>query len=1230
MEKKAVLIRIVLCYAFLTIFPVVTQAQGNFIGKIERPLRYRPENRDFVIENGAEFFNRPLYGGNTAFRVDAGDKPEFVLYLPGRGGNLRFALKTANSNKWLHDSDRITTRYRPGSMIYEIRDSLLGEGVLHLTVLAMYEREGLIIRAELQDSAAPIELVWAYGGVNGERGRRDGDIGTERIPISEFFQLKPEFSRDNKFLIESNNFTLESKAAKIIGLMPTDAKLTVSDAAKWNNLNELLASANQKTETPIILGRKTLQPNQATFLALQRSVSTAKPPAEKLNETHQPLENPTQNLSSIYKTDDLPKIFDEAEKYRQSIAAKVIADTPDPFINAAVSALSVSGDSVWDEQQSSFMHGAVAWRTKLLGWRGPYLGDALGWHDRIRRHLTYWSGRQNTSPISDQPPKQDAAVNYARNEPELHSNGDISNSHYDMNVVYIDAVMRHILWTGDLEFARKMFPVIERHLAWERRLFRREFGAEKLPLYEAYTVIWASDDLQYHGGGATHSTAYNLYHNKMTARIAKLIDKDAAPYEREAELIQKAMRNNLWLKNQGWYGEFKDLLGLQKVHENAALWTFYHTVDSEAVTPFEAWQMAHFVDTQIPHIPIRGENIPKGDFYTLSTTSWMPYTWSTNNVVMAEVMHTSLGFWQTGRNDEAFKLFKGAILDSMFSGICPGNLGMATKFDMARKESQRDFADAVATTSRALIEGLFGVSPDALKKELLISPAFPPDWNYANLKHQDFNFSFKRENFKETYVIESRFPEPMALSLQIAAVRDDVKKISVNGKAAQWRMVENSIGTPRIEINSPAAPQFEIVVEWKGAKPADVDSPKIAAQNTRLEANFGAAQLLEIADPQSALSDIKQDKNSFAANVTGMLGHRTVFVRVQQGKLIWWQPVTFEIRLAFEILQAENQEENNLRFAVRNNSPQPLNREVIINVGSQTEKMFLKIHAFGESNEITMNAAKLLPGSNNMKIEIENGKTIEGTVTNWKVKAENSARFETINLMPFFNDRVTRIFQNEYLSPRSPFVSLAIPKQGIGSWVHWDEKFEVDDSGLRNASDKNGGHLILPQGIPLKTIGSGEVKNIAFASQWDNYPREISAPLDGKASHMYLLMAGSTTQMQSRFDNGEVIVIYTDNSVERLALNNPVNWWAIDQDYFIDDFAFRRNEPIPPRVNLKTGSVRVLDLANFKGKGGKIPGGAATVLDLPLDANKELKSLTVRVLANEVVIGLMSATLVRN
>ncbi len=118
-------------------------------------------------------------------------------------------------------------------------------------------------------------------------------------------------------------------------------------------------------------------------------------------------------------------------------------------------------------------------------------------------------------------------------------------------------------------------------------------------------------------------------------------------------------------------------------------------------------------------------------------------------------------------------------------------------------------------------------------------------------------------------------------------------------------------------------------------------------------------------------------------------------------------------------------------------------------------------------------------------------------------------------------------------------------------------------------------------------------------------------------------MAGTTNFMQSRIDNGEVLVEYADGSNARLALHNPTTWWPIEQDYFIDDYQFQRPGPTPPRVDLKTGLVRL------QPTGRAVPGGAATVVDLPLDPAKPLARLTLRTLSNDVVIGLMSLTLDR-
>jgi hypothetical protein len=388
--------------------------------------------------------------------------------------------------------------------------------------------------------------------------------------------------------------------------------------------------------------------------------------------------------------------------------------------------------------------------------------------------------------------------------------------------------------------------------------------------------------------------------------------------------------------------------------------------------------------------------------------------------------------------------------------------------------------------------------------------------------------------------------------------------------------------------------------------------------------------LREVADPQGALSRLMTESNAFRATVTGTAGHRTAFAKVQQGVMTWWLPVPFEIRPAFEIIPAETQDPGRIRFRLRNNTPAAMDGPAVVSAGGRAVNLRLRAAAFGDSDEIDLTGEGLLPGTNPVRVDFGVGLTLEGAVVNWKLAGPAAARWETVDTAPQFNDNVTQIFRNEYRSPRSPFCSLAIPRQGIGSWCSPTASFDVNDTGLRALSSKGGGRFLTPPGVPFQTPGTGGGKNIAFTSRWDNYPAEITVPLHGKSARACFLLAGSSNPMQSQFDNGEVVVAYQDGSSDRLALRNPTTWWPIDQDYFIDDFAFRRPDPIPPRLDLLTGKVRLLDAATFKGRGGKVSGGSATILDLPLQPEKELKSLTLRTLANEVVIGLMSVTLARD
>ena len=171
-----------------------------------------------------------------------------------------------------------------------------------------------------------------------------------------------------------------------------------------------------------------------------------------------------------------------------------------------------------------------------------------------------------------------------------------------------------------------MWPVIERHLAWERRLFRREFGPDKLPLYEAYAAIWASDNLHYDGGGMAHASAYNYFANLMAARVARILGKDPAPYETRGESdFARHATNISGFPARAILPSPRICSACNSCIPTPAFGHFITRIDSEVPTPQQAWQMSRWIDNHIAHIPIEGPNVPNEDLFTLPETSWMPY-----------------------------------------------------------------------------------------------------------------------------------------------------------------------------------------------------------------------------------------------------------------------------------------------------------------------------------------------------------------------------------------------------------------------------------------------------------------------------------------------------------------------------------------------------------------------------------------------------------------------------
>ena len=315
-------------------------------------------------------------------------------------------------------------------------------------------------------------------------------------------------------------------------------------------------------------------------------------------------------------------------------------------------------------------------------------------------------------------------------------------SHFDVHAKsQINELLWHFQYDADKAYLKKMWPVLKDYLAKEKS--------------------------NHSGEGVTRSLAYNYRANKQAARIARLIGEDGTSYQKEADVILKALNERLWLKDKGHWAEYQDQMGLKRVHESAAVWSIYTPIDCGACTPEQAYQATKYIDSEIPHIPVNTKlSTVNRQLSTISTSNWMPYSWSINNVVAAEVMHTALAYFEAGRSEEGYQLMMANVMDQMYDGQSPANFGLISKYDAFCGERYRDFGDCIGISARTLIQGLFGIQPDALEGRCIIRPGFPEAWDSASVRTPYIYYKYQRRGDEAVYEVTQHFARPQKIVIR--------------------------------------------------------------------------------------------------------------------------------------------------------------------------------------------------------------------------------------------------------------------------------------------------------------------------------------------------------------------------------------------------------------------------------------------------------------------------------
>ncbi len=701
-------------------------------GMVPRQYQYYPDGEDFVCVNGKNRYTRALYGSNTDYRIETSDKPIFALYKNKNYRNVRFVVNGVQ----LDNVEYCEARYGKGRRSYVLRDKKWGERAeLSVECVMMPVQEGGYWKFTAKGfEKEHVSIKSLMCNIANPKLRRNGDIGADKAGS---FEPSPT---DDGLMIQESRFS--------------SSMYVVTKYAATANVGHSLSFVSDDSV----------------------------------------------NFRDVVNT------YNKARQCFENLASRIRFVTPDPYINTLGAALTLAADGVWDGE--TWLHGAIGWRMPLAGWRAGYLGDVLGWNERAVSHFNAYAKSQVTDvlPVIESP-TQDTAMNLARAEKkwgtQMYSNGYICRNpnknnqmhHYDMNLNYVDELLRHFQYDADTAYMRKMWPLLTSHLAWEKR----NFDKDNNHLYDAYCCIWASDALYYNGGEVTHSTAYNYYGNKLAAKIAQFIGEDPEPYQTEAAEILKAMDDNLWVNAgntkryrnglssyyDGHWAEYKDVMGLKRVHDDAALWSIYTPIDCEVGTSQQMYSCTEYVNKYIPHISVEvaGSDVPAGRI--ISTSDWMPYSWSINNVASAEIMHTALALFLAGRADNGFGLLRANVMDQMYLGVSPGNFGQISYYDVARGESYRDFGDNIGISSRAIVQGLFGILPQALDGKCIIRPGFPLTWDSVEVHTPYLSYKYRRVGQKGFLQLEQHFSNPLQLVVRINEEHGNFKDYCGNTDVCQ-------------------------------------------------------------------------------------------------------------------------------------------------------------------------------------------------------------------------------------------------------------------------------------------------------------------------------------------------------------------------------------------------------------------------------------------------------------
>ena len=362
---------------------------------------------------------------------------------------------------------------------------------------------------------------------------------------------------------------------------------------------------------------------------------------------------------------DAAKAFDQGMARAEDFSARLVIDTPDPYLNAGAPASVAAAAGLFVDP--TFVHGGSQWRMRMPGWRTMGGATYYGWIDQIRRAVAYWGKLQ----VKEDPDKTHAE--YSPNGCEQVGNSrffgagfinypDIPQV-YEFQTQFFDDAVRAWRASADPALEKMLRPMLELHLERCRACFDPDGDG----IYESYNNTWPNDSIWFNGGGTPEQSGLCLLRPSRRRRHVPPRGRPGRRRQTQRHRRNPSSRRSTSCCGCRSAGSSPPMSNPRATSARCRTPGFMPStcpIEAGLTTPEQAWQAMFYTEWAMERF-----KLPYGEMR--QTSNFVPGQWSIRELYHGDNFAMALGYFLAGQGDEGWNLLRGAMLESMFGDGVP-------------------------------------------------------------------------------------------------------------------------------------------------------------------------------------------------------------------------------------------------------------------------------------------------------------------------------------------------------------------------------------------------------------------------------------------------------------------------------------------------------------------------------------------------------------------------------